>query len=139
MKINHRNRDFYSTVFIILSGIIIDFPSFYRTKYQKYMFLVIVYKRTLVSGTPLNLINTYHLVRAHAIVCTYLGFALQNGIKVFLKLNLKFSYQSDIHLMRTNETKWFKFSYQAPKRMTIWAKFWPIKKIKSCMDGIATC
>ena len=82
---------------------------------EKYIFLVVVYKRTLVSGTPLNLINTYHLVRAHAIVCTYLGFALQNGVKVFLKLNLTFSYHSDIHLMRTNETKWFKSAAKLQK------------------------
>ena len=69
------------------------------------MFLVIVYKRTLVSGTPLNLINTYHLVRAHAIVCTYLGFALQNGVKVFLNLNLKFSYQSNPLLISTGSIR----------------------------------
>ena len=101
--------------------------------------MLIVYKRTLVSGTPLNLINTYHLVRAHAIVCTYLGFALPNGIKVILKLNLKFSYQSDIHLMRTNKTKWFKSAVKLQKEWQSEQNSDQFKKNESCMNGVATC
>ena len=91
------------------------------------MLLVIVYKRTLVSGTPLNLINTYHLVRAHAIVCTYLGFALQNGIKVFFKLNSKSIYQSDIQLV-WEQMKQNGSSQLPSSKSIIWAKFRPIKK-----------